>query len=556
MPEDKATIVILLKGLKPFEGLSDEQLALVASVTNLLEIKEGQGVDLPSDRDYPFYAVATGKVQKTLQSWRKEKPVWALKKNDFFGADVAILGSRRIYTLVALKPTQLLTIEAGQLATLLRMIPRLKENLRTILRTYKALQSRRFDWVTEDEEILLVTNKHPAYLFVALLGPLALAWSSLLPFMVNLLSPTVAVSLVADWLGIGILIAAGLWAAWTYVDFINDYYVVTDGRVVEIESVVGLYSNREEAPLSAIKNEEVTTSFFGRMLGFGSVVSHAFMGDIRFENIAEPAKVRDLITSLRKAAAGQAVAADRVTMANLVRRRINPPPPAPPAPPAPPPAKTRIPLDQRLQKAFSTYIIEGDTITYRKHLLVLLRHVAAPSLLIVAVLGLATWLYILRVGGQIDFPSPVAIILTPLFLILPPLAFWWGWHYVDWSNDIYRITADKIIDSEKKPLGDEVTKSAPLENIFSMELERKGFIGVVFNFGNVVINTGTDSKFIFLNINNPARAQRDIYAKKYAMEQKRRTAEITKRGEEIVDWLAAYHHVSDELRRPKDTPQT
>ncbi len=154
------------------------------------------------------------------------------------------------------------------------------------------------------------------------------------------------------------------------------------------------------------------------------------------------------------------------------------------------------------------------------------------------------------------FPSPVAIILTPLFLILPPLAFWWGWHYVDWSNDIYRITADKIIDSEKKPLGDEVTKSAPLENIFSMELERKGFIGVVFNFGNVVINTGTDSKFIFLNINNPARAQRDIYAKKYAMEQKRRTAEITKRGEEIVDWLAAYHHVSDELRRPKDTPQT
>ncbi len=556
MPEDNAAIVILLKGLKPFEGLSDEQMAQVASVTRLLEVREGETIDLPSDRDYPFYAVATGKVRKTLQSWRKEKPIWALKKNDFFGADVAILGSRKIYTVVALKPSQLLTIEAPQLASLLRLIPQLKENLRTILRAYKALQTKRFDWLSEDEEVLLVTNKHPAYLFVALLAPLTLAWSSLLPFMVNLLSPSTAVSLVGNWLGIGILIAAGLWAAWTYVDFINDYYVVTDGRVVEIESVVGLYSNREEAPLSAIKNEEVTTSFFGRMLGFGSVVCHAFMGDIRFENIAEPARVRDLITGLRKTTAGQAAAADRVTMANLVRRRINPPPPPPPAPPAPPQAKTSIPLNQRLQKAFSTYIIEGDTITYRKHLLVLIKYVAVPSLAILVTLALTVWVYILRVSEQINFPSPLAIILTPLFLILPPLAFWWGWQYVDWSNDIYRITSDKIIDSEKKPLGDEVTKSAPLENIFSMELERKGFIGVVFNFGNVVINTGTDSKFIFLNITNPARAQRDIYAKKYAMEQKRRTAEITKRGEEIVDWLAAYHHVSDELRRPKDTPQT
>ena len=554
MLEDKAAIVILLKGLKPFEGLSDDQLGQVAAVTRLLEVKEGESIELPLDRDFPFYAIATGKVRQTLQSWRKEKPVLALKKNDFFGADVAILGRRRMYTVTAAKPTQLLTIEAAQLALLLHGTPKLKENLRAALATYHLIHSKRFDWLTEDENVLLITHKHPAHLAVALIGPVALGWGAVIFFLLDLLITSAAFQLVVNWLGIGVLVAAALWAVWAYIDHTNDFYMVSEERVVWIESMVGLYDSRNEAPLSAIKNEEVKTSFFGRMLGFGTVINHAFMGEVRFENIPEPGKVRDLIESVRKATAGKTVAADRQTMVNLVKRRINPPPPLPPALPPAPPAKKRLPLSQRLGNAFSTYIVEGDSITYRKHIFILLARIALPSLLMVALLALSTWLTILQVTGRISFLSPLAIWLASslLFVIL---AVWWGYQYVDWSNDIYRVTSDKIIDSEKKPLGDEVTNSAPLENILSMSLERKGLVRVVLNYGDVLINTGTDTKFTFLNINDPARAQRDIYAKKYALEQKRRAAEIHKRGEEIVDWLAAYHQASDELHTPKDSPQ-
>jgi hypothetical protein len=270
----------------------------------------------------------------------------------------------------------------------------------------------------------------------------------------------------------------------------------------------------------------------------------------RFEHIPEPGKVRDLIESLRKTTAGQAVAAEKQSMVNMVKRRINPPPPPPPAPPPPPKAKKRPRLSQRMGNAFSTYIVEGDTITYRKHLLILLIHIGPPSLLALALLVLAGWLYTLRLTGQIGSPSPLVIFLTTILLLIP-LAFWWGYQYVDWSNDIYRVTPDKVIDSEKKPLGDEITKSAPLENIVSMSLERKGLIGIVLNYGNVVINTGTDTKFTFYNIRDPGRAQRDIYTQKYALEQSARLRSAN--GEEIVDWLAAYHR-SDELRRQMILP--
>jgi hypothetical protein len=247
MPEDNAAIVILLKGLRPFEGLSDAQLAQVAAATSLLEMKEGESIAFPEERDFPFYAIATGKVRQTLQTWRKEKPVLALKKHDFFGADVTILGHRRWYAVTAAKPTQLLKIESGQLALLLRAIPRLKENLHIAVHMYHLIHSKRFDWLGEDENVLLVTHKHPAHLVVALIGPLGLFGAASLLFLFSVLISNTGLRLVMGWLSLGFFIAGLLWAAWDYIDHLNDYYVVSEERVVWLESVIGLYDSRNEA---------------------------------------------------------------------------------------------------------------------------------------------------------------------------------------------------------------------------------------------------------------------------------------------------------------------
>ncbi len=41
------------------------------------------------------------------------------------------------------------------------------------------------------------------------------------------------------------------WTIWTWIDWGNDYYVVTNQRVVWIEVVIGLYESRNEAPMNA-----------------------------------------------------------------------------------------------------------------------------------------------------------------------------------------------------------------------------------------------------------------------------------------------------------------
>jgi hypothetical protein len=132
-------------------------------------------------------------------------------------------------------------------------------------------------------------------------------------------------------------------------------------------------------------------------------------------------------------------------------------------------------------------------------------------------------------------------------------AMWWLYNFLDWRNDIYRITTDRVIDSERRPLGTEITKSAPLENILSMDYERIGLLGVMLNYGNVLINVGAESKFIFYGIHNPARAQSDIFNHIMALRRRKQLAEAKQEWDRVSDWLAAYHRLSEEMHRNRNS---
>jgi hypothetical protein len=209
---------------------------------------------------------------------------------------------------------------------------------------------------------------------------------------------------------------------------------------------------------------------------------------------------------------------------------------------------------QSLLARFQTRWEAGGVITYRKHLYILFRMTWLPAAGALGLVFGTGLLYYWRVKDQIDLLNPTAILLLGVFLA--GLAFlWWLYNFVDWTNDIYRVTTDKIIDSERKPLGDEITKSAPLENIIGLDYERLGFLGVVLNFGNVIINVGTDNKFIFYGIHNPARAQRDIF--NYMFEQRRRKqhTDSLQEQERVSDYIAAYHRQAEDIRQSKKPPQ-
>ena len=119
-------------------------------------------------------------------------------------------------------------------------------------------------------------------------------------------------------------------------------------------------------------------------------------------------------------------------------------------------------------------------------------------------------------------------------------AVWWIYVYTDWDNDIYRLTKDKIIDREKKPLGKESVQSAPLVNVLSVEHERPTLLNIILDIGTVKINVG-DITLLFYDVHNPARVHQDIFDYQETLEYEGKKREAERENNRMATWLEIYH---------------
>lgn len=566
MPEDHLQIINVLKEISLFDRLGKEQLGRVAAFILPVNLKEGETLHLEG-KNCSFFVVASGRVRITLLVKGNDGRSDILQEGDFFGADIIFHGKPRIYDLVALQPTLLFSISVQQLRSLLNSIPRLTKNVKKQLAWYNLIHSKAFSWLGEEEVVRLISRKHPAYLFVTVLFPIVVAWVGILVIFLATQITTTSFRLAVGWFGAGLVGVAVLWAAWRFFDWGNDFYIITDERIVWLERTIGLYDSRQEAPLVAIKAGETKSSQLGRWLGFGDVLTQTFMGQIVFRHVRNPGAIKDKIDQERRMALERQMATDIHSIEGTIRQKIEPSQ-AVTAPTALNTAfstpsgsidpETRsisepMPLWQSFMARFQTRWEKDGTITYRKHLFVLFRMTLFPAACCFGVVVGTALLYYWSVTGQVDLLQPGLILLIGISVAVIAL-LWWLYRFVDWSNDIYRVTSEKIIDSERKPLGDQITKSAPLENIIGLDYERLGFLGVVLNFGNVIINIGTDNKFIFYGIHNPARAQRDIFNYMYERRRKKQQADTMQEQERVSSYIAAYHRQAEEIRQAARKP--
>jgi hypothetical protein len=142
--------------------------------------------------------------------------------------------------------------------------------------------------------------------------------------------------------------------------------------------------------------------------------------------------------------------------------------------------------------------------------------------------------------GRTQVLSPLLVSGSGCSIIILILLPWWLYNYIDWRNDIYQVTDRSIFDIERRPFGTESKKSAPLENILSLEHERIGFLGYILNVGNVLINVG-EAKFCFNDVYDPARVQQDIFSRMQQMRYKKQQEEVTRERDRILNLLEIYH---------------
>ncbi len=406
-------------------------------------------------------------------------------------------------------------------------------------------KQRREPWLGEREYIIEMRRRH----WVALLQKLSAA----LVLGILLLLLTLAISFtrpqaVLLTLAIGGVILLPV-LIWGIVDYLNDFLIVTNQRIIQQEKVVLTSEFLRTALLEQIENIDVVENFWGNLLGYGvlTVYTASKGAPIRFDYVARPQDLRDLIRRQREMRRARYRAEKRQDIQNALEQRLGlvVELPSRVLPREEPKAQAAgQPWWRRLWNA----LIMGSAIragaderqVWHKHWLILLGQILIPFILLVLTLTMM----ILGIGLARVIPEVWPGELLGALVSLALLA-WMAWIYVDWRNDTYEVTARRIIDIEKKPLFfAEERREAPLEQIQDIEVTMRGPVQILLNFGHVRVRTAaTDGLFTFDYVPDPQGVKDEIHRRLEEWRRREEKRKTQEQMEHLPDWFEMYHRL-------------
>lgn len=548
---DTAQRIAFLKKVHLFRSLDDEQLTRVAEELTEHHFGAGEVVFRQGTQADSFFLIYRGKVRVTRRDGRAESQLAVLVENDYFGEEALLTHRPRSASVNAQEESLLLALSRADFYALLKEAPALRPNLEVALESRRLARRLRFKWLRPDEVIYFLARKHEILLWSALTGPALSLVAPLILAFLYLTTGAITPLLIAALLLIAIL----LWGAWRWIDWSNDYYIVTNQRVVYLERVIGLYDNRQEAPLSTIQSASVETDMSGRLMDYGDVIVRTFIGRIPFRYVRHPNQAAAMVeeywgrakSQVRKGEIEAIKAALRQELGLPEQKPMEESPPAE-APAIPSPYRPRA-LRLLFSNLFRVRLEQAGTITYRKHRFVLFKQTFRAGLLML--FFLAVFLY--RLFNLPETSPEAAGFRLDTWLIVIFIGFlfglgWWVYEYIDWSNDIFQVTPDQILDIDRKPLGREERKAASLESILSTEYRRIGPLQMLLNFGTVYISV-PGVQMAFEDVFDPPAVQADIDRRRMLRQQQKKEAEIAAERERMAEWLVTYHRNVEQFRR-------
>jgi hypothetical protein len=198
-------------------------------------------------------------------------------------------------------------------------------------------------------------------------------------------------------------------------------------------------------------------------------------------------------------------------------------------------------LAGHLAQLFGLRRMENGAVVYRTHWWILLKRLSLPLLLLLAAIALD----VLGILGLL--PALGAAALFGLILLAGLAGGGWAFYnFLDWDYDTYVVTDDQLMDINRKPLGSETRRTAPIRNIQSVDYERRGLLGLLLDYGTVSILVGED-KLTFDDVYQPAAVQQEIFRRYLGYLNKSQETQ----QQQFLEWLQAY----DRMQRKPPPPQ-
>jgi len=402
------------------------------------------------------------------------------------------------------------------------------------------LEKKDFSGRQEGEQIVDFVRSHPLYLLWRLLPPAIFSMAALAIGIVLLTRPQ-SISGVWIFLGLWLLFLLLLWLTWRFALWYYDYFIITDRRVIDFVRRPFTSETRNETQLGRIQDARVVfPNSLALALNFGHVIvqTAGMTGQLEFRYAPHPHRLQAKLLEL--AAQHQGPRAEAGSLSQLIgalRTAFDAPPAGavPSSAPQPSASTAKQPRSpQGPSRGFRDLIFVRpapgtNTKTWRKHWLMLLRAIFRPAIVLAVAIAL---LFLVE--------NEIVLMIVLVLLGIGVVAA--GWQALDWYNDTYQVTEDRIIDVEKVPFIKEDRREARLTMIQDVNYNQPNFISRLFGFGDVVVQTaGRSGAFTFSSVPNPQEVQREISQR---WEQARRAPQApvsAEAAQDFVGLLDRYH---------------
>jgi CRP-like cAMP-binding protein/uncharacterized membrane protein YdbT with pleckstrin-like domain len=578
-------VIPLLRQVPLFGRLSEEELTALSEHVGVVFYPPGRHVVEQGDMGTTMYVVSTGElVAYQLDERGRSRPVKVLKEGHAFGETSLLIGEPRDATVITKMYTELCYIHKASFDKFLAAYPNVWNKLLARPEVERKRKAKHFPGQKPDEIVEIMDSKHWIAFFGAVARPtLLLALVGVALFVVDAvwLGPAGATLDLGGLLGaltIFWAVIAVVVLGWHWIDWRNDYHIVTTQRVIHIENVLWRATSREEVPIQQVQNVRVERDLWGGVLDYGHVritTAAVVGGTMNLEYVYDPEDFQHAIFEQIARAKYRATAAERAELRRTLRQAMGFSVFEEEAKGSPPPAKakrlgwrallTQNPLAKRLRKTMTesglaTFlrrphlphmeIRQNNQVIWRKHWGVLLTVTYRPLVVCLLVLVLILLVVLGRLGwfALLELTPPLfSAVLLALGVGLVPALGWLVWEVEDWRNDLYIVTDTHIIDIERTPLLlRESKRQASLDNIQNTKASTKGFLAGLFKLGDVTIETAGAGTFTFGKVRNPSKVQAEVDKRRDAYRARLRQQQVEQQRADIAKWFSVYYDIVGE----------
>ncbi len=548
-----------LKTLRIFSALNDVQLERIALISEAYNVKDRAVLAYQRDVANSLYIVVEGRISAYQMQDGIEVKVDEYNPGEYFDeqwlfgedvhpATIRAEGDGRLY-MIREEDFELFVEDFPE--AVLDMPEFVWDELDHTRSSPAAPDVYRKLELLPGENVLYESHRTWLLLVTGLFGPiLALLFGPLVMWL--LVGYLLKLSLLYIAIAIGVaLIPGAVLTLWRYLDWRNDYLIITNYHLVHREFQLATF----ESAIIKIPHDQVQSisvlraGIIPSLLGVGTVrVTTASAGDgLNFDLIQNPDEAEATLNEARQRTERLDRSRERTAVRQAIEGHFNV-------------IDDLTPFDEGEQIAArqsdlpDTRVDPGrkadfETITYRRHWMILLKSTARQWLAVVTVLALMAF-------SLTTFPSFWLPVVIVGLLLLLGLFGWIYYEFEDWKNDLFQLTSTMVVDIDRLPFRlDEDRKTADLQNVQNVQVSRPNFVATIFGFGDVTIDTaGANAQIVFEDVANPNRVQSDIFARRTQILRRQRMTDAVTRRQEMLLMLDEYHQLSEQRKIPRMTP--